>query len=322
MRRNLRALSTLLLATLLLATLLVLATSLLAATAAVVAQEQTEQQQTEKQQAEHHPAEQPQAEHQLDQRQVEQQQLGQEQATGLPPGQVPAVLRLREVDFIYRSSTNLLSCDDLRRHISVVLRAVGARDDVQVTAHECESFIAPDPTSAPSRSGPSASGTFDRQPAWDPSSRTTGAIDRTRTNRTDRYRAQTTPVHIQLMMPAVVTPDILGELDRDKSRRQLISRVTNNPAVALDDAILFAAERREVTLSHDTIDLEAVDCELLEQMVPSVFRELDLKVTGQTLACDPRQRSHFLPRLTVEALLPVGVAMVGEQKKDKNKKQQ
>jgi hypothetical protein len=45
-------------------------------------------------------------------------------------------------------------------------------------------------------------------------------------------------------------------------------------------------------------------------------------VTGQTLSCDPRQRSHFLPRLVVEALLPVGVAMVGEQKKDKNKKQQ
>ena len=306
MRRNFRAS---------LSTLLVLPIGLLAATATVVAQEQTEQQ----------PADQPQAEHRLDQRQVEQQQLGQEQATGLPPGQIPAVLRLREVDFIYRSSTNVLSCDDLRRHISVVLRAVGARDDVQVTAHECESFIAPDPTSAPSRSGPSASGTFDRQPAWDPSSRTTGAFDRTRTNRTtDRYHAQTTPVHIQLMMPAVVTPDILGEIDRDKSRRQLISRVTNNPAVALDDAILFAAERREVTLSHDTIDLEAVDCELLEQMVPSVFRELDLKVTGQTLACDPRQRSHFMPRLTVEALLPVGVAMVGEQKKDKdkNKKQQ
>jgi hypothetical protein len=291
MRRNFRALST----------LLVLATGLLAATAAVVAQ-QTEQQQAEPQQA-------------------EQQQLGQEQATGLPPGQVPAVLQSREVDFIYRSSTNPLSCDDLRRHISVVLRAVGARDDVQVTAHECASFIAPDPTSAPSRSGPSASGTFDRDAVLDPSSRTTGAMDRMRTNRSDRYRAQTTPVHIQLMMPAVVTPEILAEIDRDKSRRQLISRVTNNPAAALDDAILFAAERREITLSHDTVDLEAEDCELLEQMVPSVFRALDLKVTSQTLACDPRQRSHFLPHLTVDALLPVGLAMPGEQKKNKKKRQ-
>lgn len=290
MRRDFRALST----------LLVLATGLLAATAAVVAQQQAEQQ--------------------LDQRQVEQQQLGQEQATGLPPGQVPAVLRSREVDFIYRSTTNLLSCDDLRRHVSLVLRALGARDDVQVTAYECESFIAPDPTSAPSRSGPSASGMFDRQAVLDPSSRTTGAMDRMRTNRSDRYRAQTTPVHIQLMMPAIVTPEILAEIDRDKSRRQLISRVTNNPAVALDDAILFAAERRDVTLSHDTIELEPEDCELLEQMVPSVFRELDLKVTSQTLACDPRQRSHFLPHLTVDALLPVGVAMPGEQKKNKSKK--
>jgi hypothetical protein len=254
------------------------------------------------------------------QEQITQPPLPQDQGNGLPPGQVAAVLRAREVDFIYRSSTNILSCDDLRRHVSVALRAVGARDDVEVTAHECESFIAPDPTSPNSTSTTSNSATFDRGGGFDPASRTTGTTDRLRTTRNTRYRTQSTPVHVALMLPTPVTPEILSEMDRDKSRRALISRVTNNPSAGLDDPIVFAAERREVALSHDSIGLEALDCELMEQMVPSVFRELDLKVTGQTLACDPRQRSHFLPHLTVDALLPVGVAMPGEQKKNKSKK--
>src|SRR5262249_55553159 len=131
------------------------------------------------------------------------------------------------------------------------------------------------------------------------------------------YRGQSTPVRIQVMMPVVVTPEIVAEVDRDKSRRELISRVTGNPGAALNDPIFFAAERREVRLSHETIGLESIDCELLEQMVPSVFRDLDLKVTQQSLGCDPNERSHFVPHLTVEALLPVGYLLPGEQKERK-----
>ncbi len=46
----------------------------------------------------------------------------------------------------------------------------------------------------------------------------------TRADRYDRGRSQTTPVHIQLMMPTVITPEILDEVQRDKSRRALVSR--------------------------------------------------------------------------------------------------
>ncbi len=243
------------------------------------------------------------------------EQSTQEQG-GLPPGQVPAVLKTREVDFIYRSTTTPLACDQLRNRVANVLRAVGARDDVQVTAHDCDTFIAPDPRARPSQSGPKAGGTFEPYSGGDLTDpmkdRTTERMRMTRSDRFDRYRSQTTPVHIQVMMPVVATPEVVEEAERDKSRRALISRVTGNQAAAFDDPIFFPAERRTVALSHDTLELEPIDCELLEQMTRTVFRELDLKVTSQSLSCDAR--SHMKPRLTVEALLPVGYLMPGEQR--------
>lgn len=241
-------------------------------------------------------------------------------AQQLPPGQVPAVLKSREVNFTYRSTSSPLACDELRNRVATILREVGARDDVQVTARECEAFLTPN-SRAPSRSGPTVSGTFEPSsggPLTDPySSRTSDRMRMTRADQYDRYRSQTTPVHIRVMMPAIITSETLDEVEKDKARRALISRVQGNQAAALDDPIFFAAERREVALSHETIELEPVDCELLEQMTRSVFRQLDLKVTSQALSCDPR--SHFNPHLTVEALLPVGYLMPGEQQAQKRK---
>jgi hypothetical protein len=239
----------------------------------------------------------------------------------LPPGQVPAVLKSREVDFIYRSNYNQLACDELRNHVAGILRALGARDDIKVRANECEAFILPDeaqmPQSAWDRSSPSM---------WDPNRSMAGPTDRFRNSRGGRLRGQTTPVHITVMMPVPVTPEIMEEVHRDKSRRELVSRVTGNPAAAMDDPILFAAERREVMLSRQTIGLEPEDCELLDQMTTSVFRELDLDVKGRPLACARHESSSFPPRLTVEALLPVGLLMPGEQKekelKEKREREQ
>jgi hypothetical protein len=238
-----------------------------------------------------------------------------EQGSGLPPGQVPAVLKTKEVDFIYRTTSTPLACDQLRNRVANVLRAVGARDDIQVTARECDSFLAPDPRSRPSRSGPNVSGTFEPSSGGDLTNQNDRLSERmhmTRADRYDRNRSQTTPVHIQLMVPVVITPEIVEEAERDKSRRALISRVQGNPSASMDDPIYFAAERRQVKLSHETIELEAMDCELLEEMRRTVFRELDLKVTSGSLSCD--QESYIRPSLTVEALLPVGIEMPGERK--------
>jgi hypothetical protein len=247
---------------------------------------------------------------------VAQEQSAQQQGAELPPAQVSAVLKSHEVDFVYRSSVNPLSCDQLRSGVAVILRAVGARDDIQVKAYDCKTFIPDDPRST-SNPNPSDYGNVGGNSGWDPINRAVDTRERLRMPRSgqyDRYRTQSTPVHIELMMPVVVTPEVVEEVEKDRSRRALIAQVTGNDAAALDGPGYFVAERREITLSHDTIGLEAIHCELLEQLALGVFRALDLRVSGQALSCDRSQRSRFKPRLTVEALLPVGYLMPGEQK--------
>jgi hypothetical protein len=255
----------------------------------------------------------------------EQEQVPQEQAEpeapqllpredgGLAAGQVPAVLKARDASFVYRSSTRLLSCDQLRQRIGNIMRAVGARQDVEVRADDCQSFIDPTLVSDPGRMGRGS------QNPMDPFDRSSSSpLDRARSSRNDlsnRNRSQSTPVRIRLMMPVEATSDIMEEVERDKARRELISRVQGNNNAAMNDAIFFPAERREVELSHDTIDLDPIDCELLEQLSMAVFRKLDLKVTNRSLACDPRERSYINPSLTVEALLPVGWQLPVKEKK-------
>jgi hypothetical protein len=252
----------------------------------------------------------PQEQETVPQEQEEAPQLIPRQGDGLPAGQVPAVLKVRDANFVYRSSARQLTCDQLRQRVALILSAIGARQDIEVSAHECETFLDPSNVHDTNRS--------DRRDALDPWSRSQGALDRTRPYRSDpldRRRTQSTPVRIRMMMPMEATPDIVEEVDKDRARRELVSRVTGNPGAAMNNPIFFAAERQQVELSYDTLKLESIDCELLEQMSRTVFRELDVKVTRQSLSCDPRERSRIKPSLTVEALLPVGFQLPKQEKK-------
>ena len=107
------------------------------------------------------------------------------------------------------------------------------------------------------------------------------------------------------MLPVQVDSKVLAEMERDKSRRELISRVTGNPAAGMNEPIVFPAHRQNVTLSRNTIDLEPEECELLEQMSRSVFRKLDMRVVGGGPRCDRNQISRIAPQVTVEALMPI-----------------
>jgi hypothetical protein len=211
-------------------------------------------------------------------------------------GQVAAVLKLREVDFIYRTVTNFLACDELRRDVAVILRALGARDDVQVRVNDCELFLMPDDTSPQ----------WDRWHHEDPA-------EHLRNNGEDHRQFST--VRVKVMFPIEATPEVMAEIDKDKSRRDLISRVTGDPTMGLNDPIVFPAERREVTLSNSTIRLRPEHCELLEQMLPSLARQLGFKVLRKQLSCDRYGRSQFAPKVTVEVLWPTGAPLPGENKK-------
>jgi hypothetical protein len=214
------------------------------------------------------------------------------------PKQVAAVLKLREVQFVYRTVVNFFACDELRRDVAVILRAMGARDDVQVRVNDCQLVLMPDQRSS--------SGGWDRfHPERPP--------DPFR-NFDDADQQQFSTVYVKAMFPIEATPEVMKEIDKDKSRRDLISRVTGDPAAALNDPIVFPAERKEITLSQRTLRLRPEHCELLEQMIPSLARQLHFKVISKQLSCDRYGRSEFSPKVTVEVLWPTGAPLPGEKK--------
>lgn len=199
--------------------------------------------------------------------------------------QMAAVWKLRELSFVYGSSTAVYSCSALQARVASILRAVGARADVEVKVDHCGEFITP----------PDA-GMNDPGSSWETPS------DRLPDRATDHR--ETAHVQVSVMMPTEVTPEVLAEIQRDKSRRELVQRVTGNAASKLTDPNVFTAQWQHVTLSRKTIGLEPAECELLDQMSRGVLRELGVRVVRRGFACDPRRVSQISPELEVEALLP------------------
>lgn len=216
--------------------------------------------------------------------------------------QTAAVLKHYDVGFFYRSSVAPFSCDALQRRVMSVLHALGAREDIQVRVSNCNAVNAAQTTI---EMGGSQSDGY-RAPS-DPfrssSDRWGTSPERLRSSRIERE--QSSHIRVRLMMPVEVTPEILEELKRDKARRELVSRVTDNANVALDEPIVFPAQRKTITLSRRTLHLEPEECELLEQMSTGIFRELGLRVVSGRQSCDRDSISRIPPQLTVEALMPI-----------------
>lgn len=229
---------------------------------------------------------------------------------------ITAVHKAQELSFSYRSTQQFYSCHDLEQRVAVMLVAIGARDDIDVKARNCDAFmvssgdrsmdIDPYGRNGTDPLGRDRSDPFGRD-ASDPWGRSGSSGSFGRYNDSDRE--QTATVRIKLMMPVEVTPQILKEIEKDKSRRELVSRVTRNPAASMNDPVVFAARREEVTLSQQTIRLRAEDCNLLQQLTTQVIRKLDVRVKNQSFGCSPRSSSKIAPRLTVETLLPTGALL-------------
>jgi len=211
-------------------------------------------------------------------------------ATEQPAAQEPvtAVWRKAEILFSYRSSIAIYSCDSLRDRVASILYAVGARRDLKIKVINCSQAVVPMGA-----------------PAIDPARSTWGTESRASYLPPRGTVQQDSVVHVLLSMPAEMTPDVMEELKADKSRRELISRVTGDPIPRFDDPVPFAAERRVVTISHKTAGIEAVECQLLDQLVSTSFKDLGLRVVRRNHACDPRQVSKIRPTVQVEALVPV-----------------
>ena len=201
---------------------------------------------------------------------------------------LPAVWKERKLSFSYSSPTTINSCRAMAGRVSSILRAVGARDDIQVRVSGCsDSMMA---TQDPR---------LDTRVTTNPWQ---SASDRYRDPGTTTERRQVAQVHVRMMLPTEVTSEVLAELEKDKTRRELVSRVTGNPAARFNDPVLFQAERQLVTLSRETIGIEPEECELLDEMSVVVFRKLGVRVVSTDFVCS--DSSLIPPEAVVEALLP------------------
>ena len=216
---------------------------------------------------------------------------------------VTAVFKAQELSFQYRLN-RFQACHELQQRVTNILRAVGARDDIDVQVRNCDAYVVTeDPRMDPFPDRTRSSDPFDRGDPFDradPFDRS-GSTFGNRTN----DRRPSAQIRIRLMMPVELTPEVMKEVEKDKSRRELVSRVTGNPGAAFNDPIVFEAQRQEVTLSARTVRLEREDCELLEQMSTQLFRRLNVKVLRRGASCG-RDPSNIPPQMTVEALVPTG----------------
>jgi len=207
-------------------------------------------------------------------------------AHGAAQEPTPAIWKARDHTFPYRSSTAVFSCTALAGRVASIMRELGARDDIKVKADDCiESSI---PQNA----------RID-----DPMNRTSSQskvmADRYLNRHNDTH--QFVHVRVHMMMPTEVTPEVLAELKKDKSRRELISHVTGNVAIQFNDPIVFSAQWQPVTLSRKTIGLAPEECELLDQMSATIFRDIGLRVVSGSTNCSPGSR--ISPELVVETLV-------------------
>ncbi len=218
---------------------------------------------------------------------------------------ITAVYKAHELSFQYRGTSQLYTCPELEQRVALIMIGVGARDDVKVNARNCNFGFMPEEEM-------SIDPTFGRDRMDD----RWGGSGRLR--QPTRGREQATSIRIEAMFPVEVTPKVLEELDKDKSRRELVSRVTGNAAAAFNDPILFEAQRQEVTLSHRTTRLRGEDCDLLEQMSQQVFRRLNVRVVRRSFNC--QGASNIPPQITVESLLPTGrLKPMPDPEQEKNK---
>lgn len=220
-------------------------------------------------------------------------------AASAADGRTEAVLKLHELSFTYRGHSMVLSCGDIEGRVASVLVALGARpQDLYVKASGCDELVSPMADGTEVRWGHRQGSFDDRDDRWDDS-----WDDPIQSRRRRTSLRQSAHVQIRAMMPVEATPAVMAEIHKDRSRRELIARVRGERDASMLEPIVFPAERRQVTLSRKTLRLEPEECELMEQISRSMFKQLGVRVVRRSTNCG-RDVSHIPPQLVVEALLP------------------
>jgi hypothetical protein len=110
-------------------------------------------------------------------------------------------------------------------------------------------------------------------------------------------------VRIRMTSPVEATPKVLAELESTRSKRELAARVRGERPPETDEQ--FDAYWKPVALFRSRLRLDPGDCPLVEQMQREVFPKIGVRVVKDQMNCMPNQTSLTMPRLDVEALMPV-----------------
>ena len=109
---------------------------------------------------------------------------------------------------------------------------------------------------------------------------------------------------IRVAVPAAVTPELLAQLEAEKSKRELIAKAQGHGAVVDVATAQFPAQRQVVEFVGRRKDhIEDGDCELLEQLLPQVLEPLGVReAPGSSLRCTPRGSQFGSVQLRLESL--------------------
>jgi hypothetical protein len=106
-------------------------------------------------------------------------------------------------------------------------------------------------------------------------------------------------VRLEFAAAVEATEQNIAEIEKERATRDLKARVrsekpeTNEP---------FDAYWKDVSFSRGKLDIEAGECELVEELNKKVFPKIGVKVLKQDVNCTPNQISLGQPRLEVQAL--------------------
>jgi len=114
-------------------------------------------------------------------------------------------------------------------------------------------------------------------------------------------------VRIKLSSLVVVTPEVLADLEKNRSKRELTARVRGERPKGTEAADQFPAYWKRVSLGRERgkVELQPGDCDLIDQLKRKVIPRLAVRIVKEDIRCSPNQLTLGQPRLDVDVLTKV-----------------
>lgn len=110
---------------------------------------------------------------------------------------------------------------------------------------------------------------------------------------------------LEIAVPRRATPELIEQLAKDASKRELVARTRGERSVINDPEAQFAAKPKRVAFSDTPLSrIESGDCELMEQLRDHVFAPLGLRIVKDQIHCVPHSVRPGTINLEVEVLEP------------------